>query len=77
MRLVEGGVSDKLSGFQHNAVTPIGMATPLPVIIDKPITELPQSEFWLGGGEVDLKLRLPVAVALEGFGAQAFDLSTD
>ena len=33
MRLAPEDVSDSLSGFQHNAVSPVGMKTPLPIII--------------------------------------------
>lgn len=37
------------------------MATPLPVLMDAPIKALPDGQLWLGGGEVDLKLRLDLA----------------
>ncbi len=64
--------SDRLSGYLHNAVTPFGMTTPVPVLITRQVAELPATQpgapyVWLGGGEVNLKLRLPVvqlAVAL-------------
>ncbi|KAF4744761.1 hypothetical protein FOZ63_033847, partial [Perkinsus olseni] len=45
--------------FTHNAVTCVGMATKMPVIIsDRIIDELPYEDFWLGGGHIDLKLRM-------------------
>lgn len=57
--------SDRLSGYLHNAVTPFGMTTPVPVLITRQVAELPKVQpfapyVWLGGGEVNLKLRLPV-----------------
>jgi prolyl-tRNA editing enzyme YbaK/EbsC (Cys-tRNA(Pro) deacylase) len=57
-RLAPEDVSDQLSGFEHNAVTPIGMKIQIPIILDKPIADL---EFiWLGGGEVDVKWGIPI-----------------
>ncbi|XP_078440572.1 ybaK/aminoacyl-tRNA synthetase-associated domain-containing protein [Wolffia australiana] len=56
MRLAPEEESKKLTGFVHNAVTCIGMATDIPVILDEAITKLHPDFFWLGGGEVDLKL---------------------
>mmetsp|Transcript_14975 Transcript_14975/g.12443 ORF Transcript_14975/g.12443 Transcript_14975/m.12443 type:complete len:137 (-) Transcript_14975:33-443(-) len=59
MRMVEPEVSQKLSGFTHNAVTCVGMSTKMPIIIsDRIIDDLPYEDFWLGGGHIDLKLRL-------------------
>jgi len=61
--------SDGISGFPHNAVTPLGMATQLPVVVSRAIAELPAagcSYVWLGGGEVHVKLRLPVPQLLRG-----------
>mmetsp|Transcript_4310 Transcript_4310/g.10748 ORF Transcript_4310/g.10748 Transcript_4310/m.10748 type:complete len:104 (+) Transcript_4310:60-371(+) len=60
MRLVDGDLSDQMSGFEHNAVTPLGCKTSFPVILQSDIARLPIGQFWLGGGEVDLKLRFPV-----------------
>lgn len=57
LRLVAGDVSDALSGYSHNAVTPVGMATRLPIILSHKIAALQPDFFWLGGGEVDLKVR--------------------
>ncbi|XP_018678826.2 uncharacterized protein LOC135610451 isoform X2 [Musa acuminata AAA Group] len=58
MRLAPEEESLKLTGFVHNAVTCIGMETDIPVILDEAITKLKPNFFWLGGGEVDLKLRI-------------------
>ncbi|CAN1333454.1 hypothetical protein LINPERPRIM_LOCUS36049 [Linum perenne] len=56
MRLAPEETSYQLTGFEHNAVTCIGMKTDIPVILDEAIAKLDPDFFWLGGGEVDLKL---------------------
>mmetsp|Transcript_14496 Transcript_14496/g.20339 ORF Transcript_14496/g.20339 Transcript_14496/m.20339 type:complete len:289 (-) Transcript_14496:292-1158(-) len=48
-----------LSGFGHNAVTPLGMAVKVPMIVSHRVLELPY--IWLGGGEVDVKLRMSIS----------------
>lgn len=76
-------VSDRVTGFLHNAVTPFGMAIDdpsdaslapfrsLPIVIAEPITALrpPLNFIWLGGGEVDVKLRLYVPQLLRALDA--------
>ncbi|KAL9666316.1 hypothetical protein QQ045_000644 [Rhodiola kirilowii] len=56
LRLAPEDVSAKLTGYEHNGVTCVGMKTDIPVIVDEAITKLNPEYFWLGGGEVDLKL---------------------
>ncbi|KAM6557850.1 hypothetical protein CsatB_004869 [Cannabis sativa] len=56
LRLAPEETSAKLTGYEHNAVTCIGLKTDIPVILDEAITKLNPNFFWLGGGEVDLKL---------------------
>ncbi|XP_038976746.1 uncharacterized protein LOC103705207 [Phoenix dactylifera] len=56
MRLAPEEESLELTGYVHNAVTCIGMETDIPVILDEAIAKLDPDFFWLGGGEVDLKL---------------------
>jgi prolyl-tRNA editing enzyme YbaK/EbsC (Cys-tRNA(Pro) deacylase) len=58
MRLVPEEINTKLTGFEHNAVAPIGCRMKIPIIVSHRIAELQPSFFWLGGGEVDLKLGL-------------------
>ncbi|KAF3448358.1 hypothetical protein FNV43_RR09071 [Rhamnella rubrinervis] len=58
LRLAPEETSVKLTGYEHNAVTCIGMKTDIPVILDEAITKLDPGFFWLGGGEIDLKLGL-------------------
>ncbi|KAK4262620.1 hypothetical protein QN277_028159 [Acacia crassicarpa] len=56
LRLAPEETSTELTGYGHNAVTCIGMKTDIPVILDEAIVKLTPDFFWLGGGEVDLKL---------------------
>ncbi|KAK6158004.1 hypothetical protein DH2020_005318 [Rehmannia glutinosa] len=56
MRLAPEETSQKLTGYEHNGVTCIGMKTDIPVILDEAIVKLSPDFFWLGGGEIDLKL---------------------
>ncbi|KAM0861747.1 hypothetical protein ACQ4PT_045694 [Festuca glaucescens] len=67
MRLAPEEESCMLTGFVHNAVTCIGMDTDIPVIIDEAITKLDEDFFWLGGGEVDLKLGMRTSQFLKAF----------
>lgn len=46
-RLAPEDVSDSLSGFTHNAVTPVGMSTHLPIIMSHKIAALQPDTFWL------------------------------
>ncbi|CAH1453749.1 unnamed protein product [Lactuca virosa] len=56
MRLAPEEISHNLTGFEHNGVTCVGMKTDIPVILDEAIVKLNPDFFWLGGGEIDLKL---------------------
>ena len=52
--------SFELSGFGHNAISPIGLKVPIPIVICKRILELSPPIIYLGGGKVDVKLAIPV-----------------
>nr|XP_043628916.1 uncharacterized protein LOC122600278 [Erigeron canadensis] len=56
LRLAPEEISNKLTGYEHNGVTCVGMKTDIPVILDEAIVKLHPDFFWLGGGEIDLKL---------------------
>lgn len=60
-RLCSPEDNDRLTGFQHNAVSPVGTAEKLKIVVAKRITELTPDFFWMGGGETDLKLGMTVA----------------
>ncbi|PFH33454.1 YbaK/proline-tRNA ligase associated domain-containing protein [Besnoitia besnoiti] len=53
--------SAELTGFVYNAITPFASKTEIPVIVDAPLLALQPPLLWLGGGEVDLKLRVSLA----------------
>lgn len=57
-RLAEEIDSDRLSGFKHNGVTPLGMLTNIPLIFDSSIFDLKPEVIWFGGGHVDVKLQV-------------------
>ncbi len=55
-QLAPESVSDKLTGFIHNGVSPFGMASPLPVIICQRCIEVSPPRVWMGGGHPDVKV---------------------
>ncbi|KAF2069571.1 hypothetical protein CYY_009112 [Polysphondylium violaceum] len=57
-RLAPPEVTQQMTGFEFNAVCPVGGNTRIPIIISKHIMDLPHGKAWLGGGEVDLKLEI-------------------
>lgn len=74
-QLAEEETSLKLSGFIHNAVTPFGMHTKMPVIICKACTFLTPAFVWLGGGAVDVKLGITVSDMVSAANALIADIS--
>lgn len=66
MRLADEDLSCEMTGFGHNAVTPVCSATNIPVIMSHKIAAL-QEYFFLGAGEVDLKLGIRPADFCEAF----------
>ncbi len=46
-----------LTGYTPNAVTPLGLRTPMPLFVDSAVAAL-RPYFWLGAGAVDLKWRV-------------------
>jgi hypothetical protein len=73
MRLCPEDVSDSLSGYEHNAVSPIGIKTPLPIILSHEITKLQPDFFFLGAGEVDLKVGFSAAEFVEQYKPMVVD----
>ena len=68
-------VSEALTGFGHNSVSPFGMKTKIPVIICRRCAELFPPFVMLGGGEVHVKLAVPVDELIRGCGAVVGDIS--
>eukprot|EP00397_Hematodinium_sp_SG-2012_P065448 GEMP01095229.1.p1 GENE.GEMP01095229.1~~GEMP01095229.1.p1 ORF type:complete len:197 (+),score=44.49 GEMP01095229.1:124-714(+) len=56
LRVVAEEKSDELTGFTHNSVSIVGLKIPLQMIVSDQVVA--QSQFWLGGGHADVKLRL-------------------
>eukprot|EP00177_Eucheuma_denticulatum_P002218 GFKZ01003970.1.p1 GENE.GFKZ01003970.1~~GFKZ01003970.1.p1 ORF type:complete len:279 (-),score=26.58 GFKZ01003970.1:150-863(-) len=52
------GDCEGVTGYEPNAVTPLGIRTRMPVVVAKQVAQLEPGEFWLGGGEVSLKWRV-------------------
>ncbi|KAI8810270.1 YbaK/aminoacyl-tRNA synthetase-associated domain-containing protein [Cladochytrium replicatum] len=59
MRLAPEEKSFELTGFENNAVSPIGMAQPIPVILSQSIMELQPPVVFLGAGHIDWKVAVP------------------
>ena len=51
--------SERVTGYSYGSVTIVGWKTPLPILLDRNAHALP--EIILGGGHMDLKLRLDCA----------------
>ncbi|KAI9323151.1 YbaK/aminoacyl-tRNA synthetase-associated domain-containing protein [Dichotomocladium elegans] len=59
-RLAKAEVSFELTGFHTGGVCPIGMNTPIPVVLAESITKLEPPVMCMGAGHIDWKLSLPV-----------------
>ncbi|KAL0049697.1 hypothetical protein WJX82_007867 [Trebouxia sp. C0006] len=46
--------SEKLSGYPSGSVTPVGLKTPLPIILSHEIAKLQPDFFWMGGDPAEL-----------------------
>ena len=55
-RIASSEDNDRLTGYRHNSVTPFGLLSDIPIILTKEVVDL--KYFWMGGGHVDLKLRV-------------------
>eukprot|EP01079_Euglenida_sp_SAG-EU17-18_P002932 gene2932-3510_t len=56
-RLAPEEESAQLTGYGHNAVVPIGMNASIPLVLSQALLDDALPYFWMGGGEVDWKLR--------------------
>lgn len=77
LRLAPEEESDELSGFEHNAVSPIGFRTEMPIILSHKIAQLNPRVFFVGGGEVDLKLGMLVDEFLKAYNPLIVDCTYD
>lgn len=67
--------SDALTGFAHNAVSPLGMRTHIPVLVCAKIAQMRPAFVYLGAGEPDLKLGLSTEALIRATSATVVDLS--
>ncbi|GLC41642.1 hypothetical protein PLESTB_000693600 [Pleodorina starrii] len=77
MRLAPEEVNDALTGYSHNAVSPIGMRERLPMLLSHRIARLQPGEFWLGAGEVDLKVGMNVDEFIAAYQPFVIDCTYD
>jgi prolyl-tRNA editing enzyme YbaK/EbsC (Cys-tRNA(Pro) deacylase) len=78
MRLCPEDVSAALTGCGHNAVSPVGLPRPLPLLLSDRIAALrPDEFFWLGAGEVDLKLGLTAAEFVRAYAPTVLDCTAE
>jgi len=58
-RVADPEDNDRITGYQFNSVTPLGLNEEVPIILSSAVAEL--GYFWMGGGHVHLKLGLSVS----------------
>lgn len=64
-----------MSGFRHNAVSPINIKTPMPIILSDSIVQLQPDFFFLGAGEVNLKVGMSAADFVAAFQPLVADIT--
>lgn len=74
-RLADEGVAQQLTGYGYNATTPFLMKTSMPIILTARVAELQPAYFWMGGGEVELKLGMSVSEFVQVTKAYIADVS--
>ena len=74
-QLAPESVSETLTGFIHNAVTPFGMRSQVPIVVCQGVLDCKESFIWLGGGEVDMKLGLTLHDLMRSTGAISLSCS--
>lgn len=62
-RVADPEDNDRITGYQFNSVTPLGLNEEVPIILSSAIADL--GYFWMGGGHVHLKLGLSVSDFVE------------
>lgn len=71
-RLTTDETSLELTGFGHNAISPFGFTGPfpnIPIVICNRCLEVKPPLLYLGGGEVDVKVLLPLSDLLKATNA--------
>ena len=57
----------EMTGFVHNSVTPVGSACEMPIFLSHHVDQL--DYFWMGGGAVNLKLKVDTKLFRSAFNA--------
>ncbi|KAL7560000.1 hypothetical protein ACA910_013495 [Epithemia clementina (nom. ined.)] len=73
-RIASSEDNDRLTGYKHNSVTPFGLLSPdVPIVLTKEVVD--RKYFWMGGGHVDLKLRVATSEFIEKMNPIVADIS--
>ena len=77
MRLASEEDNAKLTGFQHNGVSPFGMLdnNSIPIVLCKSVINIRPKFIWMGGGHPDWKLGMAVTEFVKGLNAIVLDIS--
>jgi prolyl-tRNA editing enzyme YbaK/EbsC (Cys-tRNA(Pro) deacylase) len=80
-RLCPSEQNDKLTGYSHNGVCPIGTKQQVPYVMSHRIAKLaedPKTDYiWMGGGEVDLKFKCKVSELIKFLNPLILDITYD
>jgi len=67
IQLADLDLSEKMTGFKRNAVTPIASKMNIPIILDERILNLNPKYLWLGAGEIDWKVEISLQEFINHF----------
>ncbi|KAG2172996.1 hypothetical protein INT44_006969 [Umbelopsis vinacea] len=74
-RLTSAENSFALTGYDNNGVCPMGMNQKIPIILSKAITELKPAIMFLGAGDVNWKIAVPIEDFIRETNCLIMDLS--
>ncbi|KAH8547749.1 hypothetical protein BGW37DRAFT_432106, partial [Umbelopsis sp. PMI_123] len=74
-RLTSAENSFALTGYDNNGVCPMGMTERIPIILSKAITELKPAVMFLGAGDVNWKIAIPIEDFIRETKCLVMDLS--
>ncbi|PIA14225.1 hypothetical protein COEREDRAFT_47363 [Coemansia reversa NRRL 1564] len=74
-RLADEHTARKLTGFAKNGVSPVGMRQQIPLVVCAAIQRLRPPVVWMGGGDIDFKLAMPVQALLDSTQGMIADIS--
>jgi len=72
-RVADAADNDRLTGYSFNSVTPFGLIEMVPIILSEAV--VPYLFFWMGGGNVHLKLGMAVSDFRKATKAMVADIS--